>query len=128
MEVQEFVRDVLLDIIQGIKEAQRGPGVGGYIAPDGIGTHRFPQDSGVANETRIISTVVKFDMAVTAETSKQGGGGTKVRIAVVDADLGGRLEARNTQVSRIQFSVPILMPKNPRDWSNENSRTVTISD
>jgi hypothetical protein len=121
-EVQEFVRDVLLDVIKGIKEAQKEAGVGGYIAPDGIGQHPFPKDSGVSNEQRIISTVVKFDIAVTAETSKQGGGGAKVRIAVVDADLGGKLEAKNTQVSRIQFSVPILMPKNPRDWAKEHER------
>jgi hypothetical protein len=50
-------------------------------------------------------------MAVTAETSKEGSGGAKVRIAVVDANIGGKLDAKNTQVSRIQFSVPILMPK-----------------
>ena len=49
-------------------------------------------------------------------------GGAKVRIDVVDADLGGKLEAKNTQVSRIQFSVPILMPKNPRDWAKEHER------
>jgi hypothetical protein len=122
MEVREFVRDVLVDVIKGIKEAQREAGVGGYVAPADVGDHRFPQDAGVYNEARIVSTVVKFDMAVTAETSKQGGGGAKVRITVVGAEIGGKLAAKDTQVSRIQFSVPILMPKNPRKWANENER------
>ena len=124
MEVQEFVQSVLVEILKGIREAQKKTGVGKYIAPDAIGSHSFPEDSGVQHESRIISTVVKFDMAVTAETTKGGGGEAKVRIAVIDADFGGKLEAKNTQVSRIQFSVPILMPKNPRDWAEEDERTV----
>ena len=83
MEVRKFISDVLVDIVNGVKDAQIQEGVGGYIAPDGIGTHSFPRDSGVLNETRIVSTVVKFDMAVTAETAKSGGGGAKVRVAVL---------------------------------------------
>ena len=74
MEVQEFVRDVLLEIVKGIKEAQSEPGVGGYI---GAGSNRWANsvrsDFGVSFSARIVSTTVKFDMAVTAETSKQGG-------------------------------------------------------
>jgi hypothetical protein len=41
MEIREFVRDVLTDIIEGIKDAQKQPGVGGYIAPGGIGSPHF---------------------------------------------------------------------------------------
>jgi hypothetical protein len=120
MEIREFVRDVLVDIVEGIKEAQRKDLVGGYIAPDAIGGHEFPADSGVHHSSRIISTAVKFDMAVTVETAHSGGGGAKVRIAVVEADLGGKLDSKNTQASRIQFSVPVLMPTNPRDWARES--------
>jgi hypothetical protein len=119
MDVREFIRDVLVDIVEGVKEAQNREGVGGYIAPDAIGGHEFPKESGVHHQARIISTVVKFDMAVTAESAHSGGAGGKVRIAVVEANLGGALESKNTQVSRIQFSVPLLMPRNPREWHTE---------
>jgi hypothetical protein len=74
MEIREFVRDVLVDIIEGIKDAQTRVGVGGYVAPDGIGSHQFAADSNIHHNSRIISTAVKFDMAVTAETSRKGGG------------------------------------------------------
>ena len=120
MEIREFVKDVLSDIVEGIQDPQKREGVGGYIAPDAIGGHTFPADSNVFHEARIVSTVVKFDMAVTAETSKGGGGGGKVKVAVAEANLGGQPEAKNTQVSRIQFSVPVLMPRNPREWHSEN--------
>jgi hypothetical protein len=121
MEIREFVRDVLTEIIEGIAEAQNRVGVGGYVAPDAIGSHQFAADSGVYHSSRIISTAVKFDMAVTAETSREGGTGAKLRVAVFEADIGGKIDAKNTQVSRIQFSVPILMPKNTRDWATEAS-------
>jgi hypothetical protein len=74
MEIREFVRDVLVDIIEGIKDAQTRVGFGGYVAPDGIGSHQFAADSNIHHNSRIISTAVKFDMAVTAETSRKGGG------------------------------------------------------
>jgi hypothetical protein len=70
---------------------------------------------------------VKFDVAVTAETTRGGGGGAKVRIAVVEADIGAKVDAKNTQVSRIQFSVPVLMPKNVRDWANEDERKMEVT-
>jgi hypothetical protein len=119
MDLREFVRTSLTDIVSGISDAQRTEGVGGLIAPDGIGTHQFAVDSGAVNETRIVSTVVKFDVAVTAEHTKSGSGGAGIKIAVVEAKLGGEIEAKDSRVSRVQFSVPILMPQNPRDWSKE---------
>jgi hypothetical protein len=41
MDLREFVRTSLTDIVSGISDAQRTEGVGGLIAPDGIGTHQF---------------------------------------------------------------------------------------
>jgi hypothetical protein len=55
-----------------------------------------------------------------------GGWGAKLRIAIVEANLGASGNSKNTQVSRIQFSVPLVMPKNPRDWSNERSSIATV--
>jgi hypothetical protein len=126
MQLKQFIENALIEIIQGIKAAQDKPGVGGYIAPDGAGGHEFPSDSGVLNSQRIISTVVKFDVAVTAESQIDGGAGAKLRIAVVEANFGGSGSSKNIQVSRIQFSVPMVMPKNARSWSNERSSVMTV--
>ena len=120
MELRDFIKTTLTDIAFGIIDAQNTEGVGGLIAPDGIGGHTFPPDSGVVHESRITSTVVKFDVAVTAEQSKTGEAGASLRIAVVEAKLGGQIEGKDTRVSRIQFSVPLVMPQNPRDWSTKS--------
>jgi hypothetical protein len=123
MNLQEFVTASLTDILNGIIEAQRTAGIGGLIAPDGIGTHQFAKDSGVVHDQRVTSTVVKFDIAITVEQSKSGGGGAGIRIAVVEAKLGGEMQAKDTHVSRLQFSVPILMPLNQRNWAEERGST-----
>jgi hypothetical protein len=114
--------ECLGDLIEGIKEAQSKEGVGGYVAPDAIGSHTFPAGSGVSNSARLTSTVVKFDMAVTAETSQATSGEGKAKIVVLEADMGGRMEARNAHASRIQFSVPVLMPRNVRDSAGEDEQ------
>jgi hypothetical protein len=55
----------------------------------------------------MVSTVMRFDAAVTAEQSKTGSGTVGLRIAVVEAKLGGEGQFKDTTVSRVQFAVPI---------------------
>jgi hypothetical protein len=123
MDLREFVHGALKDVVLGIQDAQREHGIGGYIAPTkGLGGHEFPKDSGVSSHARIVSTVMKFDVAVTAERGKKGGGTVGVRIAVVEAKLGGEGQSTNTTVSRVQFAVPILMPTNPQEWDRTDEK------
>jgi hypothetical protein len=95
----------------GIQDPQKEEEVGKYIAPELIGSHKFPGNSGVSHSSRFISTVMQFDVAVTAERGKTGGGSAGIRIAVVEAKLGGQADTKDTTVSRIRFSVPVLMPR-----------------
>ena len=43
----------------------------------------------------------------------------KAKILVANASVDGKLEHSNEVVSRVQFSVPLLMPINPREWHTE---------
>jgi hypothetical protein len=129
MDLREFVYGALRDVILGIQDAQREEGIGGYIAPKGIGGHDFPKGSGLTFQARIVSSVMKFDVAVTAESGKKGGGSAGLRIWVVDAKLGGEGHSKDTTVSRIQFAVPVLMPTNPQQWSKmETPQPLTADD
>jgi hypothetical protein len=111
MDLREFVHGALKDVVLAIEDAQKEERIGQYIAPELIGGHQFPANSGVSHSSRFISTVMQFDVAVTAERGKTGGGTAGIRIAVVEAKLGGEAETKDTTVSRIRFSVPILMPR-----------------
>jgi hypothetical protein len=129
MDLREFVHGALRDVVLGIQDAQREQDIGGHIAPKSIGGHSFPEDSGVSFSGRIVSTVMRFDVAVTAEQGKTGGGAAGLRITVVEAKLGGEVQVKDTTVSRIQFAVPILMPPNPQAWAQESSgsRIATVA-
>lgn len=121
MDLREFVSATLRDIVLGIQNAQKVEGVGGLIAPSGIGGHELPADSGATHNGRITSTVVKFDVAVTAEETSAGGAKAGVKVLGLSAGVGGDLSAKSGTASRVQFSVPLIMPKNARNWSTEGS-------
>jgi hypothetical protein len=107
MDLKEFVTKSLTDIVAGIMEAQRTEGMGGLIAPDGIGSHQFAAESGVVNETHITSTVVKFDVAITAEHAKSGVAGAGVKSLSLRRSLAAKLKQKTLAFhgfnSRCQF-------------------------
>lgn len=116
MELEDFVSESLKQIIKGIQSAQdfaQKEGRGAKINPRGI--TGLKKDSKGQRQPHDISTKlpverVEFDVAVTAsETSeKKGGGGLRVWVVSVGAEVGKTAE--NMTVSRIRFSVPVVLP------------------
>lgn len=93
MDLKNFVKQTLLEITGGLKEANhelKGSGADFIL----------PQQGPVGKEGTIV-----FDVAVTvtSEDSKTGGGG--IKIAVVN--LGGELKGteKHESISRIKFSI-----------------------
>jgi hypothetical protein len=102
VELEEFIRNSLLQIMKGVKTAQTewaadGSG-GGVINPSWGGPDDFPN--------RVQE--VKFDIAVTAARKTEGGGGGGIK--VLSVDLSGKVahSAEHNTVSRISFAVPVL--------------------
>jgi hypothetical protein len=122
MELKEFVRSVLVDLLSGIQEAQKTDGVGGFIVPAGIGGHDYPEGRGVTTKALITSTVVQFDVAVTAEDSERTSGQGGLRVAVLQAGVEGESTSKDVRISRVQFSVPVLLPASPRQWHVEGKK------
>ncbi len=104
MDLESFIKETLVQISKGVSAAneQLSPE---RIKDDGSELPKLfllppgtRQDQGHG---------VHFDVAITTQTTDEGGGGLKMRLAVVDADLGGKLTSAHESVSRIQFSVNI---------------------
>lgn len=108
MELREFVKDALVAIVEGVKDAQSE--LHGNINPtpsmigDKVGSDYITREG-------LRAYPVKFDVAVTvtAEANAQGGG--KVSIWSVGS-LEGKTTSRDGQssVSRLQFQVPVALP------------------
>jgi hypothetical protein len=116
IELQQFVQQTLIDVLHGVRNASHDPAFGKLVAPSAVdGNVRGLEGSGVFVSLAGAGTVVKFDVAVTAETSDalKGGGAVKVAVLQLSASVGAGAEtgSKDTAVTRIQFAVPILLPR-----------------
>lgn len=107
MNLREFVKDTLEEIVRGVQDAQSSE-VGENISPaarsagSNIGVY-------VARKGNIAFTV-NFDVAVTVSESADAEGGGKV--TVLAANVGGKLTSNTSEktVTRLQFGVPVTFP------------------
>lgn len=92
MNVQEFVKEALIQVLSGIDAAQETANeLGGRVGGKAVDFHP-----------------IQFDIAlVTVEQSDSGGG---IRVAGIGG--GGQESTRESSTSRIQFSVPVRHPSN----------------
>ena len=89
MELKEFIKTVLKDVIEAVEESREEIKIG-TICPD------------VHNQQ------VEFDIAVSTENTVQGGGKAKVNVmGLVEVGGDAGKAVTNTNVSRIKFHVSI---------------------
>jgi len=118
MNLDEFVKEVLSQIVSGIRHAQSVEG-GAYIVPASDGGHEYAKHSRVSSNARYKSTIVDFDIALTVEDSSKGVGGGSLKVFSFGAKAEGEVTSKDTTVSRIQFAIPIMLPTSERDRNKE---------
>ena len=112
MELGDFVRDALVQIVQGISEAQTATAeTGARVAPQTVAYFKqLTAEIILDNSTHRPLHIVEFDIAVSA-TQESGRAG---KIGVLAASLGAGVEGhtghQTERVSRVRFSVPIAFP------------------
>lgn len=119
--LKDFVSEALVQFLSGIQAAQQDPEVGKYVAP---AIHGGPalkpvMDSGIIIHQGEAITSMKFDVAVTADSSsrEQEGGKLKAGLSVMEFGLSSKIEAtgeetkRFENVSRVQFAVHVQLPR-----------------
>jgi hypothetical protein len=116
MELDEFVKTVLTQVLSGITKAQGDDKVGPFVVPNKDGFHAYPANARVASNNRLKSTIIDFDVAITVESSGQTKGGGGLKIVGIGANVEGQLSTKDINVSRIQFGVPLMLPPNKSKW------------
>lgn len=114
MELQEFVKDSLVQIVRGVRDAQQEistTGDAGVISPP-IQTE-WEKAGYVFAKGGLPVQKVDFDIAVTV-AEKTGTKGT-IGVVIAAIGLGSQGESSNSKTndSRIKFSVPIALPVAP---------------
>lgn len=110
MELQEFVSRTLISVVEGVIAAQ--------AKYDHTGDERIinpPVRAGSdAREVHVRGGLapqsVEFDVAVTASESTETKGGIGIHVGAFGLGSQGKSDAANTSVSRIRFTVPIMLP------------------
>ena len=105
MNLKDFISNSISEIAEAIQIADKKlEPIGGMANP---GTHQRHADGGKYVAPR---TTLNFDVALTASKAGEGGAGIKASIFVVEASVGGKGEVKNESVSRLSFSVDIVLP------------------
>ena len=114
MELKEFIKTALTDIVSAVRETQEEVKEYATIAPlmtSGERTSAVEMKDGIAH----ISSI-DFDVAVTTETKENTENGIKAGIKVAGVfNLGASSKGDATEtsqnISRIRFSIPVLLPR-----------------
>jgi len=100
MELKDFIKNTLVEIVNGVKEAQE--------ATKALGATVSPEIDGQATTVSAENVrSVEFNVAVTATDEANAGAGIKVASIF---NVGGGVKEINTSVSTISFKIPIVLP------------------
>jgi hypothetical protein len=111
MDLRDFVDETLKQIIDGVRSAQKyGADCGARVNPKNLMLKGSEGAHLMDRKTEEIAQQIEFDVAVTALEGKQTKGGIGVVVGPVALGSQGKSDASNTTVSRIRFSVPLLLP------------------
>lgn len=106
MQLDEFVREVLVQVCKGVSDAKApAMDLGARVNPTGVWN----------SMEQCFKTTVEFDVAITSETVAEGGGKAKLAVFNIGADLGASRQTTDSTTNRIKFSVPVVLPHTTQD-------------
>lgn len=113
MELKSFISETLLQLVEGVKEAQgKAKEHGGIVNPK---VHITPKDARVGFSKESVHPInliyfVHFDIAITAVEGKETNGGIGVFVGAVGLGSQGHSEESNTTHSKINFDLAVQFP------------------
>lgn len=115
MELKEFIKTAIVSITEAVSDLQKTLDNGTVVNPTLL-QGDYEKSIMINNEVRIIERL-NFDVAVTATESSGLEGGTKAGISIFGAKVGAETNTKTENVSRLTFSIPLVLPsthvKNP---------------
>ena len=126
MELQEFITTTLVQIARGIENAAKElEGTRAIVNPRNVHAIEGKGNSvyGYLNTQKQFYKVVQkidFDVAVTAEKGTETKGGIGIQVGSIGLGSQGKSEKSNSSVSRICFSIPIVLPMEDAPFDKED--------
>jgi hypothetical protein len=127
MDLKDFVSETLVSIISGVADAQeKSKELGANVNPSGLmrNTSNVASNAVWDNSNNNYAQSVNFDIAVTAEDTAKAGAKVKVITGIFGANANAESGNKNSLASRVQFTVPILLP--PQDIKKPSASKSTV--
>ncbi|MGR5144768.1 hypothetical protein ACQKPX_24260 [Photobacterium sp. DNB23_23_1] len=118
MNLEEFIAQSLSQIARGIEKANETlEDSQALVSPEGVIDVTKDSAYGSINVENTWLKVhnIQFDIAVTVVEGSESGGKLGVSVGGLSIGVNGKENQANTSASRIQFSVPMLLPQVPYD-------------
>lgn len=107
MELQEFIRNVLVQIVRGVENAQSElKDSKATINPLGIKAQIALEQNKEAPEF----SNVEFEVAVEVKSQGEQSGGVGIQVAVFKMGVKGKKLEAESHMSKLRFAIPIHLP------------------
>ena len=112
MKISEFIKETLTQIIQGVSDTnEKFETKGAYVASKDVsGGNVIHRKEGSVLKNVVM---VDFDIAVTVSQKNEKNKGIKADLKVasfgVSADFGGDNSTEKQEISRVKFSLPLVL-------------------
>ena len=112
LDLKTFVSQTLIQIVEGVKEASETLDNGRDIINPAVGSMAHSIQPGMFEGRHDeIGSMINFDVAITAADSTVTKGGVGVFVAAIGLGASGESGSQQQSVSRVQFGVPVILPK-----------------
>lgn len=106
MELKDFIKNVLADITNAVKESQEELTNGAIISPSSTS-----KESNVnTKDGRLRVSEIDFEVSVCASSSNGSGGKINVAVAVIKGGTGSESKTSSENISKVKFSIPVIYP------------------
>lgn len=113
MELKEFIKTVVVEIFEGVKEAQNIiKEDGSVINPYDWHNPNFDRESAFAVTDK---AHIDFEVAITVSDNTESKGSVGIFIASLGVGVQGKNSTGNESISKIKFSIPVKYPQNPKE-------------
>lgn len=111
MKLREFVRESLVEIVNGVKEAQvEAKKVSASICPRMVkGDNKGIIEAESSHGWHPVD-YVDFDIGVTVDQHTKTDGGIKVDLVAMSLGSSGESHNKSDTAHRVKFRVPIILP------------------
>ena len=115
MELKEFVSKTLLQIIEGVREAQASVDkldgmVNPYIDPTSMQKQHTLGLTGHIGERKAVLPV-EFDVVLSISEDSNVKSGAGIFVGAIGLGVQGQSVDSNSSQSRVKFLIPIVLPK-----------------